>query len=143
MTRDHRRLVLGRLGYHHLSIVERSHQRHETRHRAKRAIQPEFGQEPHLVDRPLCDHLLDDEQPNGNGKIETGTSTLHRRAHRQIDGDPPIRPGQIARQERGTNSITRFATRLVWLTDDGEAGQTHPDVHFDFHGLAMDAEQAC
>ena len=81
-----------------------------------------------------------DEQPHRDGQVEAGAALPHSRG-RQVDGDPPQRPGQPAGEDGGAHPVAGLAHGGVGQADDGEAGQPVGDVDLDRDGLTDGAVQ--
>src|SRR5439155_14098642 len=58
----------------------------------------------------------------------------------QVHGDPPQRPFDPAREQRGTDPVARLPARGVRQADDREPGDAARDVDLDGDGASVDAE---
>ena len=134
---------MSRLRHDHAAIIDRGNQWNETGHRPQRSVETQLGEESETIDAFLRDDFLHHQETDGNRQIETGAAPLHRRAHRQVDGDAAVGPWKRARQQCCPHSIAGFATRLVGLTNDGEPRKARANVHFNVDRLTVNAEQRC
>jgi hypothetical protein len=110
---------------------------------AQRAVEPELCDESQMRNRIGRNDLLHNQQANGNRGVEARTALALVHGCGQVNGDAFIGPRKIARQQRSTNPIARFATRLVWLADNGETRQAHANMNFDIDRAALHPEQCC
>ncbi len=84
--------------------IDRGDQRCHTRHRTHRPVESKFAHESRAFDEIRRQGARGDEQSQCNGKIEAGAG-FPDTGWRQIDRHPSRWPRQVARQQRGADTI--------------------------------------
>ena len=140
LSHRHRRGLTHRGRRHHpLELGSNTHHRRHPGHRAKRTVEAELTREPPTPERLGVDLLGGRQHADRDREIEArATLAMGRRS--QIDRHPTIRPGQAAREHRGSHPITGLTTGLIGEAEHGERGQPRTHMHLDPHPMATGTE---
>ena len=105
-------------------------QRDHAGHVAQRAVQAELAAEGQPLGAGRRELPRRHQDAHGDGQVEPGARFAHARWCK-VDGDPPQRPREPAREQGCTHPVARLAHGGVGEPDDGEPGQPVGDMDLD------------
>ncbi len=127
-------------GDHHGGGLDGLDQRDDARDAPDRAIEAQFAQQGHAVDRLGVELAGRHQERHGDGKVEPGPTLAGARGG-EVDRDSTERPLPTTGEQGGPHTVAGFPACSIGQPDHGEAGKARRDVYLDQHRAAIDAEQ--
>ena len=106
---------------HYTPITHRANEWRSTHYTAQRPIEAELGYEREFICNVGWELLVGNQHGDGNCQVQA-RATFPFATRGEVHRDSTIGPGEPARQERGTHSISALTTYFVGLTNDRESG---------------------
>ena len=119
---------------------ERVDEREGAAHRADASVEAELAEHAELVEDTGREPIVGTGERDRDRELQPGSGLAHV-GRREVDGDALHRPLELRRQERGADTLARFAPGRVGQADDRVARQSARDVDLDRDHLTVDTNQ--
>ena len=101
---------------------ERVDERERAVHRADASVEAELAEDAEIVEDAGGESLVGARERDRDRELEPGTGLAHV-GGREVDGDALHRPVEVRREQRGADTLARFAPGRVGESDDRVARQ--------------------